>query len=90
MIKANVVPPNAYVVKIIYSTEMYKCETGLDCENVPTIVIEDDYIVYRDFVDISVAMATPKGLIVPILRIQCLRAAEELDLLSFSSCSLSK
>jgi len=31
-------------------------------------VIEDDYIVYRDFVDISVAMATPKGLIVPILR----------------------
>jgi len=31
-------------------------------------VIEDDYVVYRDFVDISVAMATPKGLIVPILR----------------------
>jgi len=31
-------------------------------------VIEDEYIVYRDFVDISVAMATPRGLIVPILR----------------------
>lgn len=31
-------------------------------------VIEDEYVVYRDFVDISVAMATPKGLIVPILR----------------------
>jgi len=31
-------------------------------------VIEDDYVVYRDFVDISVAMGTPKGLIVPILR----------------------
>jgi len=31
-------------------------------------VIEDEHVVYRDFVDISVAMATPKGLIVPILR----------------------
>jgi len=31
-------------------------------------VIEDEFVVYRDFVDISVAMATPKGLIVPILR----------------------
>jgi len=39
-------------------------------QEMPTVnaVIEEDHIVYRDFVDISVAMATPKGLIVPILR----------------------
>ncbi|KAK4299099.1 hypothetical protein Pmani_028604 [Petrolisthes manimaculis] len=31
-------------------------------------VIDDGEIVYRDFVDISVAVATPKGLVVPVLR----------------------
>lgn len=31
-------------------------------------VIEDNQILYRDFVDISVAVATPKGLVVPVLR----------------------
>lgn len=30
--------------------------------------IEDNQIIYRDFVDISVAVATPKGLVVPVLR----------------------
>lgn len=31
-------------------------------------VIENNQILYRDFVDISVAVATPKGLVVPVLR----------------------
>lgn len=31
-------------------------------------VIEGSEIVYRDYVDISVAVATPKGLVVPVLR----------------------
>jgi len=31
-------------------------------------LIEGDEIVYRDYVDISVAVATPKGLVVPVLR----------------------
>ncbi|GMT11424.1 hypothetical protein PFISCL1PPCAC_2721 [Pristionchus fissidentatus] len=31
-------------------------------------VIDDNEIVYRTFVDISVAVATPKGLVVPVLR----------------------
>merc|ERR1712071_348233 len=31
-------------------------------------VIEGNEIVYRDYVDISVAVATPKGLVVPVLR----------------------
>jgi 2-oxoglutarate dehydrogenase E2 component (dihydrolipoamide succinyltransferase) len=36
----------------------------------PTVnaVIEGSEIIYRDYVDISVAVATPKGLVVPILR----------------------
>lgn len=31
-------------------------------------VIDDQEIVYRDYVDMSVAVATPKGLVVPIIR----------------------
>ena len=31
-------------------------------------VIDDDEIVYRNYVDISVAVATPSGLVVPVLR----------------------
>lgn len=30
--------------------------------------IEDDSIVYRDYVDLSVAVATPKGLVTPVVR----------------------
>ena len=30
--------------------------------------IEGDSIVYRDYVDLSVAVATPKGLVTPVLR----------------------
>ena len=37
---------------------------------VPSVnaVIEEDEIVYRDFIDVSVAVSTPKGLVVPVLR----------------------
>ncbi|KAH9492715.1 hypothetical protein Btru_024250 [Bulinus truncatus] len=31
-------------------------------------VIDDQEIVYRDYIDISVAVATPKGLVVPVIR----------------------
>lgn len=31
-------------------------------------VIDENEIVYRDYIDISVAVATPKGLVVPVLR----------------------
>jgi 2-oxoglutarate dehydrogenase E2 component (dihydrolipoamide succinyltransferase) len=31
-------------------------------------VIDENEIVYRDYVDVSVAVATPKGLVVPVLR----------------------
>lgn len=32
------------------------------------LVIEEEEIVYRNYVDISVAVATPKGLVVPVIR----------------------
>jgi 2-oxoglutarate dehydrogenase E2 component (dihydrolipoamide succinyltransferase) len=38
--------------------------------------IEDDHIVYRDYVDLSVAVATPKGLVTPVVR-----NAEEMGLI---------
>ena len=31
-------------------------------------VIEGDELVYRDYTDISIAVAAPKGLVVPVLR----------------------
>lgn len=30
--------------------------------------LDDDHIVYHDFVDISIAVSTPKGLVVPVIR----------------------
>ena len=40
------------------------------CAQVPAVnaVIDGDEIVYRDYTDISIAVATPKGLVVPVLR----------------------
>lgn len=31
-------------------------------------MIDKDEIIYRDYIDISVAVATPTGLVVPVLR----------------------
>ncbi|RNA24322.1 dihydrolipoyllysine-residue succinyltransferase component of 2-oxoglutarate dehydrogenase mitochondrial -like protein [Brachionus plicatilis] len=42
--------------------------TALMDQPVVNAVIENNEIVYRDYVDISVAVATPKGLVVPVLR----------------------
>jgi len=41
---------------------------ALQEQPVVNAVIEDKEMVYRDFVDISVAVSTPKGLVVPVLR----------------------
>lgn len=42
--------------------------TALMDQPVVNAVIENNEILYRDFVDISVAVATPRGLVVPVLR----------------------
>ncbi|RUS84968.1 hypothetical protein EGW08_007279 [Elysia chlorotica] len=41
---------------------------ALQDQPVVNAVIDDMEIVYRDFIDISVAVATPKGLVVPVIR----------------------
>lgn len=41
---------------------------ALQDQPVVNAVIEDNEIVYRDYIDISVAVATPKGLVVPVIR----------------------
>lgn len=41
---------------------------ALQDQPVVNAVIDNNEIIYRDFVDISVAVATPKGLVVPVLR----------------------
>lgn len=41
---------------------------ALQDQPVVNAVIEGKEIIYRDYVDISIAVATPKGLVVPILR----------------------
>ncbi|XP_035689796.1 dihydrolipoyllysine-residue succinyltransferase component of 2-oxoglutarate dehydrogenase complex, mitochondrial-like [Branchiostoma floridae] len=41
---------------------------ALQDQPVVNAVIEDKEIVYRDYIDISVAVATPKGLVVPVIR----------------------
>ena len=42
--------------------------TALKEQPIVNAVIDQGDIVYRDFVDISVAVATPSGLVVPVLR----------------------
>ncbi|XP_029642874.1 dihydrolipoyllysine-residue succinyltransferase component of 2-oxoglutarate dehydrogenase complex, mitochondrial [Octopus sinensis] len=41
---------------------------ALQDQPIVNAVIEEKEIVYRDYIDISVAVATPKGLVVPVLR----------------------
>ncbi|XP_063627703.1 dihydrolipoyllysine-residue succinyltransferase component of 2-oxoglutarate dehydrogenase complex, mitochondrial-like [Cydia splendana] len=58
-----------YGVKLSFMSPFLKASANalLD-QPVINAVIIDGNIVYRDFVDISVAVATPRGLVVPVLR----------------------
>jgi 2-oxoglutarate dehydrogenase E2 component (dihydrolipoamide succinyltransferase) len=44
------------------------CVNGLKEQPIINAVIDGKDIIYRDFIDISVAVATPSGLLVPVLR----------------------
>ncbi|KAK3430523.1 hypothetical protein EUGRSUZ_D01602 [Eucalyptus grandis] len=41
---------------------------GLQNQPIINAVIDGDDIIYRDYVDISIAVGTPKGLVVPVIR----------------------
>ena len=50
---------------------MYKRQGELYVTCVFSLIVIDDAtkeVVYRDYIDISVAVATPRGLVVPVIR----------------------
>eukprot|EP01102_Stenamoeba_stenopodia_P006409 TRINITY_DN1757_c0_g1_i2.p1 TRINITY_DN1757_c0_g1~~TRINITY_DN1757_c0_g1_i2.p1 ORF type:complete len:316 (-),score=106.00 TRINITY_DN1757_c0_g1_i2:107-1054(-) len=56
-------------VKLGFMSAFVKASTAaLQEQPIINAVIDGTDIVYRDYVDISVAVATPKGLVVPVLR----------------------
>lgn len=56
-------------IKLGFMSGFLKASTiALKDQPIVNAVIEGKDIVYRDFVDISVAVSTPKGLVVPVLR----------------------
>ena len=56
-------------VKLGFMSAFIKASSyALQDSPIVNAVIENNEIVYRDYVDISVAVATPKGLVVPVLR----------------------
>lgn len=58
-----------YGMKIGFMSAFCKAAAyALQDQPVVNAVIEENEIVYRDYVDISVAVASPKGLVVPVLR----------------------
>ncbi|XP_018569971.1 dihydrolipoyllysine-residue succinyltransferase component of 2-oxoglutarate dehydrogenase complex, mitochondrial [Anoplophora glabripennis] len=58
-----------YGLKLSFMSAFLKASAyALQDQPVVNAVIDGGDIVYRDFVDISVAVATPKGLVVPVIR----------------------
>lgn len=56
-------------VKLGFMSGFIKAATiALQDQPVVNAVIEGNDIVYRDFIDISVAVSAPKGLLVPVMR----------------------
>ena len=56
-------------VKLGFMSAFVRASTqALKEQPIVNAVIDENDIVYRDFVDISVAVATPAGLVVPVLR----------------------
>ena len=58
-----------YGIKLGFMSFFLKAST-LALQEMPIVnaVIDGNDIIYRDFMDISVAVAAPKGLMVPIIR----------------------
>lgn len=58
-----------YGIKLGFMSVFLKASAyALQDQPVVNAVIDGQEIVYRDYVDISVAVATPKGLVVPVIR----------------------
>ncbi|XP_060076472.1 dihydrolipoyllysine-residue succinyltransferase component of 2-oxoglutarate dehydrogenase complex, mitochondrial-like [Ylistrum balloti] len=58
-----------YGLKLGFMSAFVKASAfALEDQPAVNAVIDDKEIVYRDYIDISVAVSTPKGLVVPVLR----------------------
>ncbi|XP_076464909.1 dihydrolipoyllysine-residue succinyltransferase component of 2-oxoglutarate dehydrogenase complex, mitochondrial-like [Babylonia areolata] len=58
-----------YNLKLGFMSAFVKATAfALQDQPVVNAVIDENEIVYRDYIDISVAVATPKGLVVPVIR----------------------
>lgn len=58
-----------YGIKLGFMSAFLKASAyALQNQPVVNAVIDGNEIIYRDYVDISVAVATPKGLVVPVIR----------------------
>jgi 2-oxoglutarate dehydrogenase E2 component (dihydrolipoamide succinyltransferase) len=56
-------------VKLGFVSAFIKASTvALQEQPIVNAVIDGNDIVYRDFIDVSVAVATPNGLVVPVIR----------------------
>ncbi|XP_054710320.1 dihydrolipoyllysine-residue succinyltransferase component of 2-oxoglutarate dehydrogenase complex, mitochondrial-like [Uloborus diversus] len=56
-------------IKLGFMSAFVKAATyALQDQPIVNAVIDEGEIVYRDYIDISVAVATPKGLVVPVIR----------------------
>ena len=56
-------------VKLGFMSAFIKASArALKAEPAVNAIIDGDEIVYRDYVDVSVAVSAPKGLVVPVLR----------------------
>ena len=56
-------------IKLGFMSGFIRASTlALQAQPIVNAVINENDIVYRDFVDMSVAVATPKGLVTPVLR----------------------
>lgn len=56
-------------IKLGFMSAFVRASTAaLQEQPIVNAVIDNNEIVYRDFIDISVAVATPTGLVVPVLR----------------------
>ncbi|CAN1242978.1 Dihydrolipoyllysine-residue succinyltransferase component of 2-oxoglutarate dehydrogenase complex 2, mitochondrial [Linum perenne] len=62
-------PQHVSVLTLFFISKIFQAAvSALQHQPVVNAVIDGDDIIYRDYVDISIAVGTPKGLVVPVLR----------------------
>ena len=81
---------DAHGVKLGFMSVFVKAAASA-LEMLPAVnaVIDEKEIIYRDYVDISIAVATPQGLVVPVLRnVEAMRFADVEKARSCPACTL--